>query len=153
MTRTFSKAYGLAGLRLGWAYGSAAIVDAYDRARLPYPASAPAQAAGVAALRDRAHLARVVEQNARGRAWVRERLGALGLKTLPSEANFNTCCFGSPGSGAARRAVAFLAARNILVRPLAAAGLPDFVRITVGTDRENEALVEAVTAFLETQAP
>lgn len=152
MTRTFSKAYGLAGLRLGWAYGSAGIVDAYERARLPYPISGPAQAAGVAALRDQAHLERVVAHNARWLAWVQERLAGLGLDPLPSVANFNTCRFGPPGSGAAQRAVEFLAARNILVRPLAQAGLPDFVRITVGSEAENVAVVDGLTAFLETES-
>ena len=148
MTRTFSKAYGLAGLRLGWAYGSASIVDAYERARLPYPVSGPAQVAAVAALRDHAHLREVVARTVRGRAWVRMRLDRLGLEPLPSVANFNTCRFGPSGSGAARRAVASLAARNILVRPLVPAGLPDFVRITVGTEAENRALVEGLAAFL-----
>ncbi|HAK55043.1 MAG: aminotransferase class I/II-fold pyridoxal phosphate-dependent enzyme [SAR202 cluster bacterium] len=152
MTRTFSKAYGLAGLRLAWAYGSRRIVDAYTRARLPYPVSRPAQAVGVAALRDRAHLERVVEQNARGLVWVRERLDALGLHPFSTVTNFNTCRFGPPGSGAATRAVAFLAARNILVRPLAPAGLPDFVRITVGLEEENRALIDGVSAFLEADA-
>ena len=152
MARTFSKAYGLAGLRLAWAYGSRRIVDAYDRARLPYPVSRPAQAVGVAALRDRAHLERVVEQNTRGLAWVRERLNALGLQPFSTVTNFNTCRFGPPGSGAATRAVAFLAARNILVRPLVPFGLPDFVRITVGTEQENRVLIDGVTAFLEADA-
>ena len=107
---------------------------------------------GVAALRDRAHLERVVEQNARGLAWVRERLNALGLQPFSTVTNFNTCSFGPPGSGAATRAVAFLAARNILVRPLVPFGLPDFVRITVGTEQENRVLIDGVTAFLEADA-
>ncbi len=151
-TRTFSKAYGLASLRLGWAYGSARIVDTYERARLPYPVSGPAQVAGIAALRDRAHLDRVVAHNARSLAWMKERLTGLGLDPLPSVANFTTCRFGPPGSGAARRAVDFLAARNILVRPLAPAGLQDFVRITVGLDHENAALVDGLQTFLEAES-
>ena len=153
MTRTFSKAYGLAGLRLGWAYGSARIVNAYERARLPYPVSGPAQAAGLAALRDRAYLASVVTRNAAGRTWVRDRLGSLGIESLPSVANFNTCRIGVPGSGAAVLAVEFLAARNILIRPLVPVGLPDFIRITVGLERENEALVDGLTAFFAADSP
>lgn len=153
MTRTFSKAYGLAGLRVGWAYGSAPIVDAYRRAQLPYPVSQAAQAAAEAAVRDRDHLARVVEQTAEGRMWVRARLESLGLAVLPSVANFNTCRVGDPGSGRAAAAVAFLGSRNIFVRPQVAAGLPDHVRITVGLPHENEAVVDGLAAFLDGNAP
>ena len=109
--------------------------------------SGPAQAAGLAALRDRAYLESVVTRNAAGRAWVRDRLGRLGIESLPSVANFNTCRIGEPGSGTAVRAVEFLAARNILIRPLVPVGLPDLIRITVGLERENEALVDGLTAF------
>lgn len=149
MTRTFSKAYGLAGLRLGWAYGPEYVVETFNRARLPFPVSSAAQAAGVAALQDEAHLRAVVSHNARALAWVADRTNDLGMTALPSVTNFNTCRVGASGTGQARTVLDFLTRRNILVRPLEPYGLDDYLRITVGLDKENEKLVDGLAEFVE----
>src|SRR5512139_2208861 len=88
MMRTFSKIYGLAALRLGWMYGPAHIVDAINRIRGPFNVNAPAIAAGVAAIRDAAHVERSREHNARWLAWLTEEIRKLGLPVTPSVANF-----------------------------------------------------------------
>ena len=149
MTRTFSKAYGLAGLRLGWAYGPESVVEAFNRARLPFPVSSAAQAAGVAALQDESHLRAVVAHNAGAVVWVADRTRDLALPPLPSATNFNTCRVGEPGTGRAQAALDFLARRNILVRPLDPYGLDNYLRITVGLDKENEKLVDGLAKFVD----
>src|SRR5450432_279525 len=88
MTRTFSKIYGLAALRLGWMYGPAHVVDAVNRIRGPFNVNAPAIAAGIAAIRDTAHVERLREHNTRWLAWLTEEIGKLGLTVTPSVANF-----------------------------------------------------------------
>ena len=88
MTRTFSKIYGLAALRLGWMYGPAHVVDAINRIRGPFNVNAPAIAAGIAAIRDTAHVERSREHNTRWLAWLTEEIGKLGLTVTPSVANF-----------------------------------------------------------------
>ena len=88
MTRTFSKIYGLAALRLGWMYGPAHVVDAVNRIRGPFNVNAPAIAAGIAAIRDTAHVERSREHNAHWLAWLTEEIGKLGLPVTPSVANF-----------------------------------------------------------------
>jgi histidinol-phosphate aminotransferase len=88
MTRTFSKIYGLAALRLGWMYGPAHVVDAVNRIRGPFNVNAPAIAAGIAAIRDTAHVDRARAHNSRWLAWLTEEIGKLGLAVTPSVANF-----------------------------------------------------------------
>ncbi len=88
MTRTFSKIYGLAALRLGWMYGPAAVVDAINRIRGPFNVNAPAIAAGIAAIRDTAHVELAREHNTRWLEWLTLEIGKLGLKVTPSVANF-----------------------------------------------------------------
>ena len=88
MTRTFSKIYGLAALRLGWMYGPAHVVDAINRIRGPFNVNAPAIAAGIAAIRDSAHVERARAHNAHWLAWLTEEIGKLGLTVTPSAANF-----------------------------------------------------------------
>src|SRR4026208_1950169 len=88
MTRTFSKIYGLAALRLGWMYGPAHVVDAVNRIRGPFNVNAPAIAAGIAAIEDTAHQERAREHNAKWLPWLTEEIGKLGLAVTPSVANF-----------------------------------------------------------------
>ena len=88
MTRTFSKAYGLAGLRVGWAYCPAAVADVLNRVRGPFNVSVAAQRAAAAALPDRAHLERAIAHNAHWRAWLTHELRALGLNVDDSAGNF-----------------------------------------------------------------
>ena len=88
MTRTFSKIYGLANLRLGWMVAPPHIVDAVNRIRGPFNVNGPAMAAGIAAIQDEAHIARAVEHNEKWLAWLTREIEALGLKVTPSVGNF-----------------------------------------------------------------
>ncbi len=147
MTRTFSKIYGLASLRLGWAYGPRPVIDILNRVRGPYNVSGPAQAAGVAALADRAFVARARDHTARWRARLRDALVALGFAVPDSETNFLLVPFPGPLSGDGEEAAAaardFLARRGFLVRPMHAYGLPHCLRFSLGTEAENERLLAA----------
>lgn len=148
MTRTFSKIYGLASLRIGWGYGPPDVVDALNRVRGPFNVSAPAQAAAVAALADRDHLARSAAHNAQWRDWLATHLAALGLKVRPSVANFLLVEFPAVGRHTAAAADAFLLDRGIILRSVSAYGLPNALRISVGTDEGNRAAVAALGEFL-----
>jgi len=148
MIRTFSKIYGLSALRLGWAYCSGEIADVLHRIRGPFNVNAPAQTAGVAALRDTAHTANAKAHNQQWRPWLSEGLGRLGLEVVPSVANFVLVRFPRDGKTSAA-AFAHLTKRGILVRAVGAYGLADCLRITVGLEDENRAVLAALDAFLE----
>jgi histidinol-phosphate aminotransferase len=147
MLRTFSKAYGLAGARLGWAYGAPAIIEVLNRLRAPFNVSGPAIAAGIAALRDQAHLDRVIAHNTSGLARLQAGLGALQVAFTPSVANFVLAHFGTTPGCDARAAAHFLAERGILVRPMAGYELRSSLRLTIGTAAETMALLEALEQF------
>jgi histidinol-phosphate aminotransferase len=148
MLRTFSKIYGLAGLRLGWAYCPPAIVDVLNRVRGPFNVSAPAIAAGVAAVEDEEAFTRARAHNARWLPWLSERLQALGLPVTPSVCNFALPRFPDDPRRNAEAAFEFLRARGILTRKMAAYGLPQHLRITIGTGEEMEAVVAALGEFM-----
>jgi histidinol-phosphate aminotransferase len=147
MTRTFSKIYGLAALRIGWAYCPPAVADVLNRLRGPFNTSAPAQAAAAAALGDAAHTARARAHNDRLLPWFRERLAACGIETLPSAGNFVLARFGGDPAGGAEAACAFLNERGIIPRRMGAYGLPDFLRITIGPEDEMRITAEALAEF------
>ena len=148
MTRTFSKIHGLAALRLGWAYCPPAVAGVLNRLRGPFNVSQAAQAAGVAALDDREHVAQSRRHNARWRAWLMERLAALHLHPFPSAANFVLVRFPDHPERSADAALAYLKENSILVRALAAYGLPDCLRVTIGTEAEVRATAEALEGFV-----
>jgi len=148
MTRTFSKIYGLASLRIGWAYGPPDVIDALNRVRGPFNVSAPAQAAAVAALGDRDHVARSAAHNAQWRDWLATEIAALGLTVHPSVANFLLVDFPASGKHTAAAADAFLLGRGIILRSVAVYGLPNALRISVGTEQGNRAAVAALKEFL-----
>ena len=146
MTRTFSKAYGLAGLRLGWCYAPVEVVDVRNRLRGPFNVSAAAQAAGVAALHDQAFLREVQNHNRRWLPWLTEQLTQLGLTPVPSHANFILVQF--PGGAVeASAANAHLVNDGILVRQMDSYGLHDCLRITIGPAKSIEALVGSLRSF------
>lgn len=147
MTRTFSKAYGLAGLRVGWAYCPENIVRALNRLRGPFNVSVAAQRAAVAALQDREHLARAVAHNAKWRAWLLERTRRLGLRAGDSAGNFILIHFAD--GPAAKAADRFLLDRGVALRPAGAYGLPQCLRLTVGLKEANRAAIAALAAFVE----
>jgi histidinol-phosphate aminotransferase len=148
MLRTFSKIYALAGLRLGWAYCPPAVADVLNRVRSPFNVGSAAQAAGVAAIDDVEALDRARAHNARWLPWFSERLAALGLGLTPSVANFVLARFPDDAAKNAEAAFAFLQSRGILTRKMGAYGLPQYLRITIGTGPEMEAAVAALTEFM-----
>ena len=148
MFRTFSKAYALAGIRLGWSYASPEITDVLNRVRNPFNVTVGAQVAGVAALNDIAHLDASRGHNDIWRPKMTVALEGLGLEVVPSVANFLLVRFPDDKAKNADAANAFLVARGIMPRPVGNYGLPDYLRITVGLEDEVGALVEALTEFL-----
>jgi len=148
MTRTFSKIHGLAGLRVGWGYGPAHVIDALNRVRGPFNVSAPAIAAGVAALADRAHTEGAAAHNERWLPEVTARIGALGLTVTPSVTNFVLIHFPDTPGRRAADADAFLLDRGIVLRRLEPYGLPDALRMTIGTAEANQATVAALAEFV-----
>jgi histidinol-phosphate aminotransferase len=147
MTRTFSKIYGLAALRLGWAYCPPAIADVLNRIRGPFNVSAPAIAVGTAAMKDVSFIDRAVAHNTKWLAWLTAEIGKLGLQVTPSVGNFVLMHFASAEKAAA--ADAFLTARGIILRRVDAYGLPQALRLTVGTEEANRAVIAALTEFMK----
>jgi histidinol-phosphate aminotransferase len=148
MTRTFSKIYGLAGLRLGWLYASAEIADVINRVRGPFNVTLPAQAAGVAALADMAHTDKARTHNDHWLPWFSEQCRALGLEVPPSVGNFVLVRFPKRPGRDAEAANAFLLKRGIIPRKVAGYGLPDCLRVTIGLEAEMRATVDALRDFL-----
>ena len=148
MLRTFSKIYGLAALRLGWAYCPPGVADVLNRLRGPFNVSAPALAAGVAALADVAHTRAARESNDRWLPWFRDQATALGLTAWPSAGNFVLLGFAADPARGADAACRFLNQRGIIPRRMAAYGLPDCLRVTVGGEADMRAVVDALAAFL-----
>ena len=148
VTRTFSKVHGLASLRVGWAYCPANIADAVDRIRAPFNTSTAGQEAGIAALADAEFQQRSIEHVDRWRLWLAQQLGGLGLEVVPSQANFVLAGFPTTPGKIAAEGEAWLAARGLLVRAVANYGLPDHLRITIGLEQHNRAVVEALAEFL-----
>jgi histidinol-phosphate aminotransferase len=148
MLRTFSKIYGLAALRLGWGYFPAGIAAVLNRLRGPFNVSSPAIAAGIAALEDTVHIAKAKAHNHKWLLWVSDALSQLGLNIYPSLGNFVLAEF-PDAKKTADAANAFLVERGIIVREMGGYGLPDTLRITIGTEEENRALVSALEKFLK----
>ena len=148
MTRTFSKIYALAGLRLGWAYCPAAVADVLNRVRNPFNVTAPAQAAGLAALADVAHLDRARSHNDIWLPRFTSGLEALGLEVAPSIANFVLVRFPGDEKHNAAAAEKFLNGRGIIPRGVANYRLPQYLRFTVGLQNEVEAVLAALKDFL-----
>jgi histidinol-phosphate aminotransferase len=151
MTRTFSKIWGLGGARLGWGYAPAAIVDVLNRLRPPFNISSAAVAAGIAALSQPGWETLSRTHNHATRARLTAALQAIGLRIWPSEGNFVLADFTT--AERARAADAFLRAQGIIVRNVASYGLPHCLRITIGTDEECDAVIEALTAFATRNTP
>ena len=148
MTRTFSKIYGLANLRLGWMVAPAHITDAVNRIRGPFNVSGPAMAAGIAAIQDEAHIAKAVDHNERWLAWLTREIEALGLTVTPSVGNFLLIHFPQDEGLTAKDADAFLSSRGLILRRIDAYGLPDALRLTVGDEEANGLVAAALRDFL-----
>lgn len=148
MTRTFSKLFGLAALRLGWLYAPPDVIDVLHRVRGPFNVSALAQTAGIAALEDLEHQERERANNDCWRPWLAEQLAALGLRVHPSVANFVLVGFAEADGMSAPAASAWLERHGILARPMAAYGLPQCLRISVGQEAENQAVIARLREFV-----
>ena len=148
MTRTFSKIYALGGVRLGWAYCPPSIADVLNRLRPPFNVAGPAQAAGIAAMEDTAFTAKSRDHNAVWLPWITHRVLAAGLNTTPSVGNFILVEFPDEPGRDAEAALEFLAGCGIIPRRVAGNGLPNHLRITIGTEAEMRALADAIEAFV-----
>lgn len=148
VTHTFSKLHGLASLRIGWAYAPAEASDALDRIRPPFNTSIAAQEAAIAALGDMAFQEHSRDQNAQWRAWLTQQIGGLGLEVTPSEANFILVRFPRTPGGTAQDAETYLASYGYLTRGVASYGLPEHLRITIGLEDHNRAVVDLLAQFV-----
>jgi histidinol-phosphate aminotransferase len=148
MTRTFSKAFGLAGMRLGWLYAAPEVADVVRRVGITFPISRPALAAGLAALADSAYLAQVQAANRDCRTWFSAHLSSLGLQCYRSQTNFVLAAFSDPTRSAAE-ADAFLQTRGVFARRMAASDFKDTIRFTLGREQEMRRTAEALSDFLE----
>jgi len=148
MTRTFSKIHGLAALRLGWMYGPAGVVDTLNRIRGPFNVSAPAIAAGSEAVADVVHEDASVSHNEAWLGKLTEDISALGLTVTPSVANFILVHFPNDEGRDAAAAEAHFKASGIIVRRVSGYGLPNALRISIGTADDNEAVISALRRFV-----
>ena len=147
MTRTFSKIYGMSGLRIGWAYCPPEIISILQRIRTPFNTNGPALAAAAAAVQDTEFTQRVKRHNADSLRRISSELTRLGIEVIPSVANFYLLRFSPENGKSGSEAAAFLQSRGIIPRP--AGGSDVFLRITVGLDHENDAVIEALTEYME----
>jgi histidinol-phosphate aminotransferase len=138
--RTFSKAYGLAGIRLGYACGDPELLRYFAKVRNSFSVSTIAEAAGLAAIRDEEHVRRTVENNAAGASWLMERFAELGIPAVPTNANFIYFKIDEDGNAFAKR----MQAEGVIVRSLAPWGIANAIRVSIGTPEENEAFVRAL---------
>lgn len=147
MTRTFSKLYGLGGLRIGWGYGPQGIIDVLNRVRGPFNLSAAQLATAEAAVRDREYAEKCRIENARLRSWLAEALTELGIPSDTSCANFILARFADPAEADA--CDAFLKKEGLIVRQVAGYKLPNCLRITIGDESSCRRVAHAVAAFKE----
>ena len=150
MTRTFSKIYGLANLRLGWMHGPAHVIDALNRIRGPFNVNGAAIEAGAAAIADDVHVARAIAHNDHWLAWMTGELAKLGLSVTPSVGNFVLIHFPGTQGRTAAAADAFLTSRGLILRRMDAYGLPGALRLTIGDEAANKAVAAALANFMTT---
>ena len=145
---TLSKIYGLPGLRIGWAYAPVHIIDILNRIRSPFNVNTPAMMAGIAALEDQAYVNEARAKNAGERERVSTAVAAMGYAVVPSQTNFVLVKFGAKSAAVVKH----LAGLGIMVRDVAAYGLAEYVRISIGTAEENTELLAALKSFASAQA-
>jgi histidinol-phosphate aminotransferase len=148
MTRTFSKVYGLAALRVGWAYCPEHVAETLNRVRVPFNVNIVGQRAAIAALEDRAHVDRSVRHNETWRDWLTKNIRSLDLSVTESVGNFVLIRFPSTPGKTVADADRYLTSRGLILRKLEAYKLPDCLRLTVGTKEANLAVFEALSQFM-----
>jgi len=149
VTRTFSKIYGLAALRLGWLYGPPKLVDALNRIRCPFNANGAAQAAGVAALGDTNFIDAAVAHNEQWLPWLENEFKNIGLTVHPSIANFVLIEFDHSPPRSAAEVYNYLLGNGVIGRELNGYGLPDCLRFSVGLKEDNRLLVDLMTRYFK----
>jgi histidinol-phosphate aminotransferase len=148
--RTFSKAHGLAGVRLGYACGNPELLRYFARVRNAFSVSVVAEAAGLAAIRDVDHIRKTVENNAVGAAWLMERFKELGIQAVPTSANFIHFSVDEDANAFAAR----MQTEGVIVRSLVSWGAPNAVRVSIGTPDQNETFARALKKVVrQTVAP
>ena len=147
VSRTLSKAYGLAGLRIGFAIAQPVLTDLMNRIRQPFNVNTLAQAAAIAALNDKEFLEKSARNNAAGYQQFTEAFTALGLEFVPSHGNFVLVKVGDD-DGAGARVNLSLLQQGVIVRPVGSYGLPQWLRISIGLPQENAILIAALTKAL-----
>ena len=148
MTRTFSKIYGLASLRIGWAYCPLDVADVLNRIRGPFNLSAPAIMAGAAAMEDRAFMEEAAAHTKVWREWSASECTALGIIVTPAVGNFLLLHFPADGLHSAARADEFLCSQRIVLRRVDNYHLPNALRMTIGSADDCRAVVAALTKFM-----
>ncbi|MCP5087175.1 MAG: aminotransferase class I/II-fold pyridoxal phosphate-dependent enzyme [Rhodobacteraceae bacterium] len=148
VTRTFSKLFCLAGLRLGWCYGPPGVADLMERVGPSFPVNIAAQAAGTEAVRDDAHISAVLVHNTKWIKYLSQELSALGLVVYPSQTNFVLVKFPDKAVKTAKRADDHLKSQGIVGRRFALEDFRDKLRLTVGRDDEMRKTVGALTEFM-----
>lgn len=149
MTRTFSKIFGLAGLRVGWGYAPPHVIDALNRIRSPFNVSCVGSAAAIAALDDTAHLEAAIAHNAAWLPRLAQEIEAMGLDVLPSVGNFLAVRFPQTDGHTAAEADRFLVSRGLVLRGVGAYAMPQFLRLTVGTTEANKLVLAALAEFMQ----
>ncbi|MEH6525672.1 MAG: histidinol-phosphate transaminase [Sneathiella sp.] len=149
MTRTFSKIYGLSALRIGWGYCPLEVADVLHRIRGPFNTNALAQAAAVAAVRDQGHVEKAREHNDKWLPILTQSFRGMGLEITPSVGNFLLIDFANCGKSA-EDAEKYLSGQGLLLRAVGGYGLPHCLRMSIGTDDENHAVMDALRTFLDT---
>jgi histidinol-phosphate aminotransferase len=147
VSRSFSKAYGLAGLRVGYAIAQPTLTDLMNRVRQPFNVNSLAQAAAIAALQDTEFLAKSFAVNRDGKAQLQDGFAKLGLTFIPSYANFVLVKVGD-----APHVNLELLKRGVIVRPVAGDGLPEWLRVSIGLPHENQKFLDALTSIVQAVA-
>lgn len=147
--RTFSKAHGLAGLRVGYGFARPDMIAAFSRLKIPFAVSAMAEAAALAALDDVEHIRKTVENNRSGAGWLLAKFSQLGIRAVPTAANFIYFEIGEDAPAVAKR----IQAEGVIIRPLTGQwGAPTALRVTVGTPEQNQRFIQALSKALERAA-
>ncbi len=142
--RTFSKAHGLAGLRVGYGFGPPELMLHLSRVRNPFSVSVVAEAGALAALEDAGHIRRALENNRAGVAWLTSHLKEMGLRPVPTSTNFIYCEVGEDAGELAQR----FQSEGVIIRPMTAWGAPTAIRVTVGTPEQNQLFLAALKKTL-----
>lgn len=149
MTRTFSKIYGLAGLRVGWAFCPAHVTDVLNRIRGPFNVNIPAQRAAAAALLDREYVEEAIAHNEKWKSWLTEHIRKTGLRVDDSVGNFVLIHFPAKRPHTAAEADEFLVSRGLILRGVANYALPNCLRLTIASEEANRKIAAALADFMK----